>query len=150
MYSIEKTVSWEMGHRLKDHPGKCANLHGHSYKALFQFSSEELNTQNMVFDFYHFAAIKEYIDKYLDHAFMFNSCDPVCNAVLSVESVVSKLFFAPCEPTAEYIARLLYGTAFKWLKDQKEKFENVVELDSVTVWETASCSATYSGDSNGK
>mgnify|MGYP001482822887 CR=1 FL=1 len=141
MYTVEKEIRWEMGHRLSRHDGKCFNIHGHSYNAAIVFGSDKLDASGMVIDFYHFAKIKEYIDNNWDHALMLNIDDPVRD-VLKDAKVTRKLkmWIAEGEPTAENIA--------KWLCVQSSMLlSNVapdgVQILSVTVYETATSSATY-------
>ncbi len=93
-FFLAKDFSFEAAHHLPFHDGKCARIHGHSYKATVYVSSETLiedgPKQNMVIDY---ADIKKYltplINNYLDHHYL--------NDSLNLES-----------PTAEAIARWIY------------------------------------------
>ena len=109
--SVTRRFTFEASHQLRWHPGKCANLHGHSY-VLDVTVEEDLNSDGIVIDFADLkaAVTKHVLDDY-DHSHL--------NDLLP-------------NPTAELIAadiatRLLDGG---------------VPLTTVTVAETASCSAS--------
>jgi len=145
MYTIEKDISWEMGHRLTHHEGKCFNLHGHSYRAVITLSAEKLDKNGMVVDFYHFKKVKDYIDKYWDHALMLNMEDPIV-AVINTRKMFNvlkrnlKLCLVNEDPTAENIARCLADVTRSLLDQEMGDHASVT---SVTVYETATSSATY-------
>lgn len=151
MFSIEKELRWEMGHRLMKHQGKCYNLHGHSYKAFITVSSEKLTDHGMVVDFYHFDPLKKWIDTEWDHGLMLNTEDPyakiLTNGPLWVKGICGvtvnrplKIITVGNEPTAEFIAHELLWHA-------REVFKNItansIFIDKVTVFETETSQATY-------
>lgn len=71
---IAKEFSWEMGHRLTFHKGKCRNIHGHSYKMMIEFTGES-DDDGMVLDYYDVKEkIQPFVDE-LDHAFMVKEDD---------------------------------------------------------------------------
>lgn len=71
---IAKEFSWEMGHRLTFHKGKCRNIHGHSYKMMIEFTGTS-DEDGMVFDYYDVKEkIQPLVDE-LDHAFMVKNDD---------------------------------------------------------------------------
>jgi 6-pyruvoyltetrahydropterin/6-carboxytetrahydropterin synthase len=143
MFTIEKAIPWEMGHRLTYHDGKCYNIHGHSYKAIVTLGAEQLDSNGMVLDFYHFADIKKYIDEKWDHALMLNVADPLVRVIMRQEFPKHpfKLWVAPDEPTAENIARWLTNAMGSILNAHLQ--DGRVSILSVTVYETATSSATY-------
>ena len=59
MYSVKRDIHFSYGHRLLNHPGKCARLHGHNARVQIEISSERLDPQGMVMDF---EQIKETIE----------------------------------------------------------------------------------------
>lgn len=71
---IAKEFTWEMGHRLPFHKGKCKNLHGHSYKAIISFEGE-LDENGMLIDFYDVKQIVNPVIEALDHAFVVHKDD---------------------------------------------------------------------------
>ncbi len=153
MFSIKKEIVWEMGHRLMNHPGKCANLHGHSYKAIFVIEGDIVEETGMVLDFYHFGVLKEHIDKKYDHAFMFNIDDPIYKLLTSTSqrSWEMKIALLNGEPTAENIARRLFCEAVPLLASTQAMQQNTgpklkeCRLREVIVYETATCYASYRG-----
>ncbi|MCX6995335.1 MAG: 6-carboxytetrahydropterin synthase QueD [Chlamydiae bacterium] len=120
MFEIEKHFKFHAAHQLLHHDGVCHRLHGHTYILIIRLKSELLHTSgsstNMVIDF---AILKDqvqsFIDQYLDHHFL--------NETLETDS-----------PTAEFIAEWIY----------KKLKTSILRLSSVTVFETASSSVTYS------
>jgi 6-pyruvoyltetrahydropterin/6-carboxytetrahydropterin synthase len=120
MYELEKHFSFEAGHVLKYHDGKCCHPHGHSYKLIIKLRGNELQNdgphRNMLLDFGHISlVVKPMIEKYLDHKSI--------NDTLKTDS-----------PTAEFMA--------KWVYDYLEP--HFPQLYSVTIQETATSKATYS------
>lgn len=71
---IAKEFTWEMGHRLPDHFGKCKNIHGHSYKMLVEVEGEVLES-GMVMDYYHFKDVIDPIVEKMDHSFLVQKDD---------------------------------------------------------------------------
>lgn len=99
MFKVKKEFSFEASHQLRFHDGKCAALHGHSYKltVVLQYrnlqsiwndaTGENNNPQhNMIMDFGRISeVVKPFVEKYLDHRHL--------NSTLETDS-----------PTAEFIA----------------------------------------------
>lgn len=119
MFELEKKFTFEAGHVLKHHDGKCSHPHGHSYMLLVHLRSENLiqsgSKKNMVIDFQDISAIvKPMIKEYFDHKWI--------NDTLNTDS-----------PTAEFIA--------KWIFDYLEPHLN--GLYAVTLYETATSKVSY-------
>ena len=66
---IAKEFSWEMGHRLPEHFGKCKNIHGHSYKMIVEIEGD-VDKNGMVLDYYELKKIINPLVEELDHAFL--------------------------------------------------------------------------------
>jgi len=69
-------------HRLWKHPGRCANIHGHNYRAEVTATTDDptapLDELGMVADFsLSKEKIGEWIDGAWDHGFLYNVQDPV-------------------------------------------------------------------------
>lgn len=114
--SITKIFTFEAAHRLPNHSGKCARLHGHSYRLEVTVTGEIINegsSEGMVFDFSDLGAVveKEILNKW-DHQFLNDLVD--------------------FPPTAE----LLAGEIFKRLRDAGLK------VAKVSLWETPKAFAT--------
>lgn len=119
MHSITKSYTFEASHVLSHHNGKCAKLHGHSYRLQVELMAPTLHQVgpqiNMVADFTIVSAVvKKLISSHLDHHHL--------NDTLQTDS-----------PTAEFIAQW----CFKALRP------SLPFLTSVTIHETASAFATY-------
>lgn len=119
MFEIEKTFTFEAGHVLKHHDGKCAIPHGHSYclKVILRTPHliESGPKTNMVIDFSDIAHIvKPMIIDYLDHKWL--------NDTLQSDST-----------TAEFIAKWIY-------EHLKPKLPT---LYSIVLHETASSKVSY-------
>lgn len=119
MFEVEKVFSFEAGHILEHHDGKCAKPHGHSYRVGVAVRCESLHEEGpkrgMAVDFQEIRDIvTPMIDRYFDHKWL--------NETLCVAS-----------PTAEFIA--------EWIFHHLEP--KIPGLYRITVWETANCQASY-------
>ena len=133
MYSVTKRIDFCYGHRLLDYDGPCRHPHGHNAVAEIEVTSAKLDAQNMVVDFTVLKAqIKGWIDRELDHRMILRQDDPLVAALRSLGEPVHLL---ESNPTVERIARLIFETV--------TAFGFVVRR--VTVWETPTSSATYTG-----
>ena len=95
---IAKEFRWEMGHRLLLHPGKCLNLHGHSYKMLVEFTGE-VEDNGMVLDYFDVKKIITPLVDELDHAIIVNKSDS--KLLEAVELLNSDFVLVDFESTAE-------------------------------------------------
>jgi len=76
MYMIRKEFSFASAHQLnhlpEGHP--CRNLHGHTYKAVVELRSNELDKETqMVLDFRELKFVQNTFDKNYDHNFLNDS-----------------------------------------------------------------------------
>lgn len=131
MYTITKEIYFCYGHRLMNHSGKCKNLHGHSVKASISIKQDSLDEQDMVCDFSHIKDIAEsYINQHLDHNFLLHKNDPIIPMLIEQNE---RFMTLDNHPTAEILSKMIF-------LHLKEKGLNV---DQVTLWETASANASY-------
>jgi len=119
MYTLKKTFTFEAGHALIHHDGKCKAPHGHSYKLTLILKGfcliSEGPKKNMVLDFGDVKAVANpMIKKYLDHQWL--------NDTLNTDS-----------PTSEWIC--------KWIYDHLKP--SLPLLDSVYLQETHSSCVEY-------
>ena len=132
MFEIVKSIEFCYGHRLLEHQGLCANLHGHNAKADVMLGSETLDHLGMVMDFSDVKAVlKSWIDATLDHTLILCKDDPMVE-VLKTNG--ERFYLMDDNPTAENIAKLIY---------KKAQTENLPVV-SVTLWESDSSFARYS------
>ena len=134
MYSVTKRIDFCYGHRLLDYNGVCKHPHGHNAVAEIEVRTDARDTRNMVVDFSDVKRIvKGWIDRELDHKMILRHDDPL---VKPLQSLGEPIFIVDSNPTVERIARLIYDVS-------REQGLTVVR---VTVWETPTSWATYSGD----
>ena len=138
MYGLKTEASFDSAHFLTDYYGKCENLHGHNYVAMFE-AEAPLDSLGRVIDF---SVLKEiiggWIDSQWDHGFLLWEDD--ADAIAAVGSMPGqKMYQMPYNPTAENMARylmervcpgILHGTG--------------VQVVSVRIWETENCYADAS------
>lgn len=96
MYTLTKEFKFEASHVLKDHDGKCARLHGHSWKGRIILQGENLVScgpkTNMLVDFTDISReVNPLVESYLDHHHL--------NSTLSCEA-----------PTSEFVAKWVFAT----------------------------------------
>ena len=125
MYQLTKSVQFDAAHQLRDYPGKCANVHGHTYKLDVCVAGEKLSEIGMLYDFYDMKKLIQGVVDQLDHHFI--------NEITPYDEI---------NPTAENMAYQIYQTLRHQLKAQNP----LLHLKHVQVWETPTCSATYSED----
>lgn len=131
MFTISRQFSFCYGHRLLNHPGKCANLHGHNAEVNIVLQNQILNAQGMIADFGDIKkSIGNWIETRLDHHLILEDGDPLID-ILKDQDIL--LFSLPTEPTAENLAKLIYEEAEK----------HGLPVHAVTFWETKNCSAEY-------
>lgn len=107
---VSKTLSWEAGHRLAGHAGKCKFYHGHHYEATITLSGE-LDHLGMVTDFsYIDQGMGAWIRDHLDHTMILDKNDqhPASNAIRDFNRDLGRpVFDTDGPPTAEVISRAL-------------------------------------------
>jgi 6-pyruvoyltetrahydropterin/6-carboxytetrahydropterin synthase len=131
MYKIKKSFHLAYGHRLQDHDGKCANLHGHNAVVEVSLKAEQLGPGQMVMDFHVLGVrIKAWLDANLDHATILDKSDPLAE-VLGKHG--QRCFLTDTAPTAEVLARLIFEAAEKM----------GLPVAKVAFWETPTAMASY-------
>lgn len=138
MFSVLRVIHFSYGHRLLNHPGKCARLHGHNGKVIVEISSERLNDQKMVMDFYDIRkVVKSWIDNHLDHRMILCKSDPLTPVLQKAgESIV----ILEENPTAETLAR--------WIFEETKK--QGIPVSKISLWETEDSAAVYQDEKRGE
>jgi 6-pyruvoyltetrahydropterin/6-carboxytetrahydropterin synthase len=116
MYTLKVELNFSAAHNLRGYEGKCEELHGHNWKVEAEVSKDKLGKAGMVMDF---ADLKKELNKILDkldHRYLNNLA-----------------YFKRMNPTSENIAKYIYDALESSVKG----------LNSITVWENNSSSATY-------
>jgi 6-pyruvoyltetrahydropterin/6-carboxytetrahydropterin synthase len=133
MYSVTKRIDFCYGHRLLDYDGVCKHPHGHNAVAEIEVRADALDRRNMVVDFTDIKQrMKSWIDRELDHRMILRRDDPL---VAALHQLGEPVYLLESNPTVERIARLLFDMSR----------EQGLPVSRVTVWETPSSWATYSG-----
>lgn len=123
IYTICKEFRFEAAHRLPFHDGKCARLHGHSWKGRVYLQSGQLipdgPKQGMVMDYGDVKKVLDsIIDTYLDHHYLNESLNLV-------------------NPTSEEVARWVFEHLLRHV------WPVGVELIAVEIDETCTSSCRY-------
>ncbi len=138
--TISKEYRFEAAHRLRNHNGQCARLHGHSYrvevKVRGQVSIEDSGASDycMVVDFSELDAIMRPLIDALDHRFLVPSKEVAQYAPSWLEP--GEMASLPvARTTAEELARYIVSVLMA-------PTSSIRMFDiGVTVWETAKASA---------
>lgn len=127
---VSKTLTFDAAHQLVGHFGKCANLHGHTYKVEISLAGETVqhgSSQGMVVDFYHVKKIAgKFVDR-LDHAVLLQGNEPI----FLKDAVHTKRVIFGFRTTAENMSRFLTWTL-------TELMWQYARIDSIKLWETPS------------
>jgi 6-pyruvoyltetrahydropterin/6-carboxytetrahydropterin synthase len=160
MITVRKHIVTETAHRLLDYTGKCAHVHGHSYKwevevggyltsLMITSKKTGLLPTGILVDF---KVLKRMLielvhDRY-DHALVLCDRDPLCGvpSVLAPpsyqglsETEAPRLVIHPFNPTAENLATHVG----KQVEIELASSQPMVRLVSFTVWETENSFARY-------
>jgi 6-pyruvoyltetrahydropterin/6-carboxytetrahydropterin synthase len=112
---VRRRFRFEAAHRLPEHPGKCRELHGHSYELVIDIERAIDERSGMVIDFSELKRIvRETVVDRLDHRCL--------NDVIA-------------NPTAELTAAWIWSTL-------QERLPGLVEIE---LHETRDCSVVYRG-----
>ena len=122
MWTISKEFRFEAAHFLPHHDGKCASLHGHSWRGVAYVTGQALSEagpkEGMLVDFGEIkAALNTMLDECLDH-YCLNDTLPLS------------------APTSENVAR--------WCFDFLRSTAPSIPWSAVRIEETCTSSATYS------
>lgn len=122
MFELTVDIPFSAAHQIRGHPGPCARLHGHNYRAVVAVTGERLNELGMLVDFGELKRVCGEAVASLDHQCL-NELPP----------------FATANPTAEAIARLLYQAIASRLPGLGPD----LRLVRVTVYESDRTCASY-------
>jgi len=120
MFEISVDYSFAAGHALRGYKGKCEHVHGHNYKVCVTVAGEQLNSIGLLMDFVDLRGALKAIAERLDHRFM-NDLPP----------------FDTLNPSAENLAKFFCESL------EPEVQKHGLRVESITVWETDTTSATY-------
>jgi len=144
---ITKKFTFETGHALFGHDGKCKNIHGHSYSlfvtVLGRPISESSNPKfGMVMDFSDLKKIvKEEIINPYDHATVFNKNSPHLELANDLKKRGHKIVLVEYQPTSEMLV-------IDFAEKIKSLLPKNIELYSLKLQETATCYAEWYAKDN--
>jgi 6-pyruvoyltetrahydropterin/6-carboxytetrahydropterin synthase len=114
---VSKEFTFDAAHHLHEYEGKCKNLHGHTYRAVFGISGY-VDEIGMMLDFGDIKDIwKEKIETYLDHRYI--------NEMLP-----------PMNTTAENMVVWLFEQMEKELQERNVKGSQEFRVEFVRLFET--------------
>lgn len=119
MYELSIETQFAAAHQLRGYKGKCEKMHGHNWRVQVSVSSDKLNDIGIVMDFHDLKKVTNDVISSLDHSFL-NEVFP----------------FTEINPSSENIAKWIFETL-------RKKLDDLVKVNSITVWESDSSSATY-------
>lgn len=129
MISITKEFTFEMAHRISNHPADCQHIHGHSYRLFVTVSADEIQDNDMLIDFKDLKRIvKDQVLTKFDHALVLKRNEE--NSKIA-ESVGTKLFWMEYEPTVERLIDFIR-------QEIQASLEKPVFLKRLKLYETAS------------
>ena len=121
MHEVSIEIEFSSAHALRGYRGKCENTHGHNYRVEVHVRGERLNDIGLLVDFRDLKEATRRVVDYLDHKNI-NELPP---------------FDVELNPSAENMAMFFFYEVGRSVNDDR------VKVYKVRVWETSSCSATY-------
>lgn len=127
---------FDAAHRILGHPGKCAYLHGHTYRLEITVSADQLDRLGMVVEIDDLrAVVKKVLLEQWDHATLLWSEDPLAPAIEAVQSEApEKVVRLPGNPTAEVLTREAWEIIARGLPSG-------LRLERLVIGESLSCRA---------
>lgn len=131
MHEITLEHTTDTGHRIVGHKGKCARLHGHTYRWLVTMRSHDLVQPGFVVDF---GDIKDILNKWDHYTLLWEEDQVVVSDRMGLVVEDHHVVRVPFNPTAENMARHV-------AKEMLDYFG--VEEVEVVVFETPKSSAKW-------
>jgi 6-pyruvoyltetrahydropterin/6-carboxytetrahydropterin synthase len=123
MFELSVEMPFSAAHRICGHPGPCARLHGHNYRAVVSVAGGELDSLGMLVDFGELKRICAEVISALDHSYLNELPE-----------------FSSANPTAEVLAQHVHrGVAARLAAGSHPG----VRISQVTVYESDRAAATY-------
>jgi 6-pyruvoyltetrahydropterin/6-carboxytetrahydropterin synthase len=124
----------DAAHRLVEHRGKCAHLHGHRYRIEIVCEGT-IDGLGVVVDFGEIKArVGAWLDEHWDHAAILNRSDAAL--VKLCRDSGWHLYVLDCNPTAENLAAHLLDVARRELSHVSG-----LRVAMIRIWETPNCYA---------
>lgn len=119
MYELTVKGHFDAAHALRDYPGECRNLHGHTWDVEVTVCGEDLDGIEIVYDFKRLKSDLAAVLEPYDHAYL-NDVAP----------------FDAMSPTAENLARVVYEAL-------EARVGPEVSVKEVAVWESPIARIVY-------
>lgn len=140
MYKLKTTASFDSAHFLSGYNGKCANIHGHTWKIEVEVSEKSLiaegEKRGMVIDFSDLKKSVRALAARYDHTLIYEKGSLRESTLTALRNEGFSLTEIPVRPTAENFARLFY-----------EALSAELPVSCVTVYETPDNCAAYGEES---
>ena len=120
IYRLTVKDGFAAAHRIVGSGGKCESMHGHNFKVVIAVSGSQLGEAGMLMDFGDLKKVLREITGELDHS-----------------DLNEHPAFKEASPSSENIAAFIFNRA------QAKLDGSNVQVDSVTVAESETASATY-------
>ncbi len=141
MYSLVANATFDSAHFLAGYCGKCANLHGHTWRIEAEIAEEQVQwkgeKRGMILDFSDFKQTLRQLADSMDHALIYEE-DTLQNT--TVEALLAegfRLIAVSFRPTAENFAHYFYT-----------QLQKTLPVSRVTVYETPENCASYTKEEN--
>lgn len=137
MYYLTAEAAFDSAHFLSGYEGKCANLHGHRWRVVAKVGGKHLcefgDKEGMLLDFADLKRELRGLAELLDHKLIIEKNSLQLSTMDAMEAEGFELTELPFRPTAENLARYLYG----------EMAKLGFPMVSMTVYETPDNCAVY-------
>jgi len=137
MYYLKTSASFDSAHFLHGYKGKCANIHGHCWKAEVTISGSELQAEGekrgMLIDFGDLKKAVRALADCFDHTLIFEEGTLKEATIAALKDEGFSLTPVPFRPTAENFAKHFF----------EELTMQGFPVSSVTVYETPDNCAVY-------
>ncbi len=121
MYELTITGHFDAAHAIRDYPGECRNLHGHTWDVEVTVEGSELDEIGIVYDFKRLKTDLAAVLERFDHGYL-NEIPP----------------FDVLNTTAENLATVVFD-------ELSERVGDEVRVVAVSVWESPIAKITYRG-----
>tara|TARA_B100000427_G_scaffold193747_1_gene161028 strand:+ start:389 stop:838 length:450 start_codon:yes stop_codon:yes gene_type:complete len=144
---ITKRFTFEAGHALYGHDGKCKNIHGHSYKLYVTVIGAPITDSNspkfgMTIDFSDLKSmVKKEIIEDFDHSIILNQNSPHMELAQALQSKEQKVVLVDYQPTIE-------GMVIDIANKIKKKLPANIQLHSLKLKETETSYAQWFAEDN--
>lgn len=139
-WKLTKSFRFEAAHRLgKGYPGKCANVHGHSWTGKIEIQSQHLNAFGFTIDFGELSTLAKKIESKFDHSLMLHESDENRELIALCKANDYKLILLGDNPTCEVLAEHIYGMCVAFLENSGLAVDSI----QIEISETCTTSCRY-------